>query len=58
VAWSVESYSGTGKKFRKKDYKEREKTGEFLPINTHEMEIMLEAEEDLDCVASFLPDIL
>jgi hypothetical protein len=59
AAWFVGSYSGTGKKFRRKDYRERKKTGDFLPINTHEMEMMLEAEEgDLDCVASFLPHLL
>jgi hypothetical protein len=54
----LESDFGAGKKFRRKDYREREITGDFLPINSHEMEVILEAEGDLDCVASLLPDLL
>jgi hypothetical protein len=54
----LESDCGAGKKFRRKDYREREKTGDFLPIDSHEMEVILEAERDLDCVARFLPDLL
>jgi hypothetical protein len=37
-----------------RNQKEREKTGDFLPTNSHEMELTLEAEEgDLNCVAVF-----
>jgi hypothetical protein len=46
-----ESDFGAGKKFRRKDYRN-------LPINSHEMEVIVEAEGDLDCIASFLPDVL
>jgi hypothetical protein len=57
-AWLLESDFGAGKKFRRKDYREREKTGDFLPINSHEMEVILESEGDLDYVPRFLPDLL
>jgi hypothetical protein len=48
---------GTGKEFRRKDYEESEKTGDFLSINPQEMEVMLEAEANLDCVSSFIPGL-
>jgi hypothetical protein len=30
----------------------------LMPIDSHEMEVILEVEGDLDCVARFLPDLL
>jgi hypothetical protein len=34
------------------------KTGDFLSIDSHETEVRLETEAKLDCVGSFLPDLL